>query len=729
LLNPDAYFFNFYALPNIVVSSLIFLTGLFVFAQNPKSSSNRFFFLFCLSLNLWLYGRAIMYCSKESSIALGWAKTFAKMGVFNISPLVYTFSVHWLGLYEKQKKFVIASFLGSFFFYAVTLTTPYGLTGVRHYFWGYYPVYGLVCKIFLVFFFGYFLAAFRNFFVEWRKAQDPVRRQQIKVVTLAYIISFTGAVDFLPKIVNLSMYPFGYLSVCIWTFIMGYAIVRYRTMDIQTVVHKTIMWFIASVISGTPFVLLFYFARPWFATLPTFTFAVVILGLFSLFTLYARQIQPKIDHLFQRRRWDMMKALERFTDELVHLRTVDEVIAHIIGTVKEVFYVSHTSILLRGNNDKFFKGVGHQQPNSQKLSMENAFFKWLEANDRVVMREYVDLDPRMTAITEEAKAYLKQVNSQLCVPFIVNQRLIGILNLSDKDNLQPYRADDISFLTDLRRSASIALSNAFHIIAMQESLRKWNEELEKKVDERTKQLQDTQAQLVQAEKLATIGTLAGGVAHEINNPLAAVLLNAQMLKMSAGPEDVELIDSIEEGAKRCQSIVQNLLKYSRKSISSDEVGPFQVNNVVKSVCSLLAYQFSQENIKLETNCQNSAVVLGVSNEIEQVLTNLLLNAKDAVQAAKRNNGCISVMTREGSECVDVIVVDNGLGIKKEVREKIFDPFYTTKEIGKGTGLGLSISQGIVEKHGGKIIVQSDENKGATFIVRFPIFKKKQQNLK
>ena len=254
---------------------------------------------------------------------------------------------------------------------------------------------------------------------------------------------------------------------------------------------------------------------------------------------------------------------------------------------------------------------------------------------------------------------------------------------------------------------------------MHESLQKWNEELEEKVKTRTHELQEAQKQLIQAEKLATIGTLAGGVAHEINNPLTAVLTNAQLLKMGGiKGDDLESIHLIEEGAKRCQLIVQKLMKYARKSPTEEAIKEINLNDVIENMCSFLNYQFEQDNVHLEKKLHPVSKIKGIPNELEQVFTNIVLNAKDAVKSAK-NSGTIELETYEKNGSVCVSIKDDGIGIPAENISKIFDPFFTTKEIGKGTGLGLSISYGIIEKHGGKINVDSESGAGTTFTIAFP----------
>ena len=271
----------------------------------------------------------------------------------------------------------------------------------------------------------------------------------------------------------------------------------------------------------------------------------------------------------------------------------------------------------------------------------------------------------------------------------------------------------------MRGGATIAFSNSLRLIEMHESLRKWNEELEEKVRQRTEELETAQKQLIQAEKLATIGTLAGGVAHEINNPLTAVLTNAQLLKMDkTSQEDIESIQLIEDGAKRCQLIIQKLMKYARKPAIEDLAGEVDINAVIENMIGFLRFQFEQDNVQFVKKLNPVSKIRGVANELEQVFTNLMLNAKDAVKSTNKP-GMIEIETYEKNGAVLASVKDNGVGISQANLSKIFDPFFTTKDVGKGTGLGLAVSYGIVKKYDGSIDVESKLNEGTTFTVTFP----------
>ena len=728
-INPDSYFLNFYALPTFLVSTLILATGLFVFLQNRRSPANVSFFLLCLCINLWLYGISMTYCSRNASVALGWYRWVAFLGVVHIAPRVYTFSVRWLGLYPLQKRFVYAARILPPIFYLLTILTPYGVPRVRQHFWGYYPVYGIVGQIFLTFFYGYFLAAFYNFFSQLKQETATLKRKQIRLVGIAFLISLTGSVDYVSKLFPVSLYPFGYLPVLAWILTVAYLIVRYRVMDIQTVIHKTIMWSVTSSLFAFPVVALTYVGKERLVALDLFSFSGLVFILVILLAVYLHLVQPKIDHIFQRRRLDLAKVFEVFTDELTHLKELGELSKHVVETIRKAFYVEEISLLLSKNENGPLECVS-RIPDGEipYLDPENSFLSWLEKNDIVVLREYLDIDPKFESVREETKNYFEAVNSQVCVPLVLNQRLLGIINIGRKTNLKRFDVAEINFLSDLRKTAAIALSNTLRSIAMQENLRQWNVELERKVEERTAELKETQAQLIQAEKLASIGTLAGGIAHEINNPLTAVLTNVQMIKFSGEIQDVESLSLIEEGAKRCQAIIKKLMRYARKSEEVDAFEAVDLNRVIRTVCDFLGYQLKQENIEINLSLGEIDPVYGIPNELEQVFINLILNSRDAIRSAGRQ-GKIQIQTEQSNGLIKIEVADNGTGIKKEYLARVFDPFYTTKDIGEGTGLGLTVSSGIVEKHLGKISVSSEEGRGTTFSIQFPSLKAKSFSMK
>ena len=225
-------------------------------------------------------------------------------------------------------------------------------------------------------------------------------------------------------------------------------------------------------------------------------------------------------------------------------------------------------------------------------------------------------------------------------------------------------------------------------------------------------------QLQISEKMASLGLLAAGVAHEVNTPLTGISSFTQMLLEGADPQDPRtvLLEKIERQTFRAAKIVNGLLTLSRPGTPGGERLPVDLNAVINDVFSLLEHQFEISRIKIRRELAPSpAIVLGVEHQLQQVFLNLFLNARDAMP----RGGWLSVTTREEGGQIVAEVSDTGSGIPPEQLARIYDPFFTTKAIGRGTGLGLSITYGIVNEHQGMIQCDSAVGQGTRFTLLFP----------
>lgn len=244
---------------------------------------------------------------------------------------------------------------------------------------------------------------------------------------------------------------------------------------------------------------------------------------------------------------------------------------------------------------------------------------------------------------------------------------------------------------------------------------------------------EAEAQLIQAGKMATLGEMSAGVAHELNQPLNAIRIGSDFLKKmvdrgeSIAPEVLAKV-SFEMGAQveRAAGIINHLREFGRKS-DLDEMEKLNINKPIRDVFTVLGQQFKLRQIKVNLELDEDLPrILGVSNRLEQVFVNLVLNARDSMEDKRASSyqqeeeSVLTIRSYQEEGKVVAIVRDTGIGMPESIRDRIFEPFFTTKEVGKGTGLGLSISYGIVKDYGGTIEVESEVGSGTTFKVIFPV---------
>lgn len=250
-----------------------------------------------------------------------------------------------------------------------------------------------------------------------------------------------------------------------------------------------------------------------------------------------------------------------------------------------------------------------------------------------------------------------------------------------------------------------------------EKLVQWGKTLEKRVEERTQELREMQDSLVRSEKLASLGKMAAGVAHEINNPLTSILINTHLVleKLERNSHVHENLSLIADETSRCSDIVKGLLEFSHQN--PPEKNYADINDIINLSVDVLKNQVTFQNIKIKKTLDNNLPQIQIDpDKIKQVFLNLMLNAAEAMP----DGGSLAIISKlsENQKNIEIEFTDTGLGISKENINKLFDPFFTTKA--GGTGLGLAVSYGIIEQHKGKIEVKSQEGRGSTFIIKLPV---------
>ena len=354
--------------------------------------------------------------------------------------------------------------------------------------------------------------------------------------------------------------------------------------------------------------------------------------------------------------------------------------------------------------------------------------------DIVYSLDDIDRKMRTSAITMAALSLGFIVIAALSVGFFVH-RLVYVplrdletgarrLSTGNLEQTIPVRSEDeFGQLAASFNAMTVALRNS------QSELREWGHTLEQKVAKRTQELRVAEAETARTEKLASVGLLAAGIAHELNNPLTGVLTFTSLLrkKMPDGSADAEDLDLVIRETKRCATIIRRLLDFAREKAPEKKFT--DLNQVIEETARIIERPASFRDIEIAMDLDRDLPPVWVDADlIKQVIMNMLVNAQHAIE----HEGNITVRSRrfpqpkssepgiEPVPMVEISIIDTGCGIPEKNLKRIFDPFFTSKEVGKGTGLGLSVSHGIVRAHGGAIEVESTVGKGSTFRIYLPL---------
>lgn len=325
-------------------------------------------------------------------------------------------------------------------------------------------------------------------------------------------------------------------------------------------------------------------------------------------------------------------------------------------------------------------------------------------------------EQRLTALAETrfallAVTVLGVVLSAAVVWFFVRRLTQPLVEL--RDSAEAVGRGDFSRRVDRVANDECGdLAQAFN--GMTASLQSSRAELERAMQ----QVRVTQQQLIQSEKLSAVGQFVAGVAHELNNPLTAVIGFSELLQsMPADPKTHDHLDRIAKSAHRCHKIVHNLLGFARQH--PPERKSVDLHVITDEVLDIMAYDLRTSNITVKREfAAGLPRIIGDAHQLQQVFINIISNARQAIEPVRRE-GQIAIRTRASAGNVVVEFQDNGPGIRAEHLARIFDPFFTTKPAGKGTGLGLSLCYGIVQEHGGRIVARSEPGRGAMFAIELP----------
>ena len=416
-----------------------------------------------------------------------------------------------------------------------------------------------------------------------------------------------------------------------------------------------------------------------------------------------------IQHFLDRRLGRKVNGLQRSSEEF--LRSLNLIVG--LEQLLEVFSAKFKEtldasaiyvVLFEPITDRYLgkkvKGANPISLDEFNFSRSDNLIKWLNVNQSILE---VSKHPEVVRfLSAQEQALLQKTDILLVVPFIVVNRLTGAMFVGRKITGAPYTPTEIQTLTILSSQCALAIEHALMYQFQEDRLKK----------------------LFHADKLATVGELAAGAAHEIRNPLTSIRSTVQYLQATLPDEKKTLVDGIIEEVDRIDQIIKGLLSFSRSS--ELHVSTVDLEEILDQTLLLLDSEIRKHNIEVvKENHSMDTLIIGDSSQLKQVFLNILLNS---IQAMPKGGG-ISISTTESAkqdtisgrgDSLCITIRDTGPGIPEKNLPRVFDPFYTTKDT--GTGLGLSISYGIVSKHGGDIEIKSGtegQGTGTTVIIRLP----------
>jgi signal transduction histidine kinase len=568
-----------------------------------------------------------------------------------------------------------------------------------------------------------------------RRARESGVGDRTDVMLLAALVSFLPAL-----VVVLAEYvvpaPLPWHIAMFWLVFfpvtVGYGMLRKQFFEFRLFAKSSAAYGVTSLAITGVYALLITFADVVVELVGLNVRSVQVAFLFLAILAFdplRNRMQRLVDSLFDRDRSRYRIAVREISEAMVSMLSLREIGDRILVALTDTMGVERAMVLLFDESDRVlrpmaWRGDWDEDAIKTEIPAEHSIWKHLWMRREELSR--VDFDDEPDPENREACwDVFDTLEVELLVPILFGVDLLGVIAVGRKLSGERLAADDRQLLRTLANQSSIAIENAKAF----DEIAKLNETLEARVEERTKELRETQEQLMQAEKLKSLGQLVAGVAHELNNPIGFVHANMQLLdeyiqklveaqKSESDTERIReaigrLVKRSREGTERVKQIVQDLRTFSR--MDQAELQDADLHEEIDRTLALMEPQL-KGGIEIVRDYGRIPRVRCYPGQLNQVFLNLLMNACDAIG----RDGSVTIRTRPSPLGVLLEFHDDGPGIPPELQNRLFDPFFTTKPVGKGTGLGLSLSHGIIERHGGRIWVESEEGEGASFFIELPL---------
>jgi len=698
------------------------MLGIFVVSRNPKNTLCRAWFYFCCSVGTWSLGYSLtMSPDIFKDVALVCSRVSHASGAL-IPALFLRYVLIWLGVEHKHRRLLLACFLNCGILAVLSLTPLIVIDVVPKLFFRSYPRGSIGYVLYIVTFVWWVILA-HFYMIRSYSHLHGLKRNQMKYFLLGTILGYFGGATCFPLIFNIQIPPYPTVLILVYVFTTTYAIIRFRLLDINIIITRGVVFIVVyTTVLGIPFWAGYRLLGrgPWMIP------ALIMMALATTGPYLYLFIQRRAEDRLLRGQRRYQKLLIRASRGMTRVRELGHLSNLIVHVMSKAIGVTHCAVYLLNKEKNIYEIKSTRSSNHH---LELALPQNLSVDDEVV---HFLISEREPIISEEVRdrfrhepndilsaiyTQMHNMGSAVIIPSLIEDELLGFVVLGDKISGAIYTQDDLSVFSVLANQAALAIENA-----------QFYEELER-----------TQTELFHSSKMASLGTLASGMSHQINNRFNALTMIAgatldrlrrldrkkfSKKEIEALEKTIHALERVEVNSIQGSEVVKALLNYSRPAPKKLEI--ISVKNLIDNTISLLQYKIDLSTINIVSEISDKLPPIRVNpSQIQDVFFNLIDNAYDATKEKGDKKGTITISARvkDDNAVMEIRIKDTGVGMTDEELSHIFTPYFTTKATGsKGTGLGLFVIQKIVTLHGGTIRPYSKQGEGSTFVVELPIVK-------
>lgn len=694
----------------IFTSAITLILGVYVVSGNPRSDINRTFGLICVFASLWCFGVLMVRLSPNKEEAMLWGKVpfFAvAMGAAFFLNFSFVFPERTIRKSISHPLVLVSPAVA----FALLSLTNLILRDVQLKPWGYDSVHGPLHGLFMICLSLYLATGILHLLTKFFKASSPRKKLQLKYVLIGLIVApLIGIITngILPIVSSAQFTDIGPSSFVIFVASSSYAIVKHRLMDIDVVLQKGTAYAISFAIVLMPSWAIIMVLQNVIFGYVNYVFSMLFLLILSLSSIVFSLIKPHAERTVEQKifggKYAYKSILTNFGKEIVTIIDLESLCDKVIETISNTMLINEASISVLDEEKKQyilqehknFQGFSDQEKNSVLLSRKDPLIKWLEKNGSIIVKEEWEKrikSPELKKVIDR----MEEMESEVFIPLHAKGRLIGFVNLGKKSRNGIYSDEDIDLLETLANQTAIAIENA-----------KLYEDLKRQ-----------KAIMRRADRLASLGTLTAGLAHEIRNPLVAIKTLIELLPERLDDEEFrrDFLAIASGEVDRISVLVNELLEFARPATPQLQLE--DIPEIMDGMILLISTELRNRNLEIVKQYEDDLPQIPIDREqAKQVFLNILLNAIEATDEGGRVSVEVRTFSRKnGERFLQVEIRDTGRGIPEEHLDNVFIPFFTTKD--KGSGLGLSISHQIIQEHRGTITVESRMGEGSSFVISFP----------